>query len=442
MNKSKRLITAFLAAGVIGVTALTGCAYPSAGSSAEQASGTAGSDEAFGSQAEQSGSREHVSAEKTDEASSGDSTGAVTAAAGTMIDVSELYTERDLAQTADLSGAVTLTVSDGQTVTISEEGTYVLQGTAENATVCVEADTEAKVQIVLDGVSITNESAPCIYVKSADKVFVTTTDTENSLSVTGTFEADGSTNLDGVIFSRADLIFNGTGTLSITSTDNGIVGKDDVKFTGGTYVITADSKAVEANDSIRVCGGTFSLTAGTDGLHAENDEDDTLGWISISGGTIAIRAGDDGVHGDSVVQIDGGELDISAGEGIEGTYLQINGGTIAISASDDGINAARKSDSYYPTVEITGGDITVEMGQGDTDAVDSNGDLIISGGTIDITAQSAFDFDGTVEFTGGTVIINGQQVDSIPNQMMGGGMMGGMEGGPGDGGFGGGHRRP
>ena len=89
---------------------------------------------------------------------------------------SELFTDRDLEQTADLKGAKYYTVSDGEDITITEEWVYVLQWTAKNVTVFVEADKEAKVQIVLDGINITNTDSPCIYVKQADKVFVTTTD--------------------------------------------------------------------------------------------------------------------------------------------------------------------------------------------------------------------------------------------------------------------------
>ena len=51
----------------------------------------------------------------------------------------------------------------------------------------------------------------------------------------------------------------------------------------------------------------------------------------------------------------------------------------------------------------------------------SNGNLVIAGGTLDITAQSPFDYDGTCEKTGGTLIINGTETDSVTNQMMGGG---------------------
>ena len=79
-------------------------------------------------------------------------------------------------------------------------------------------------------------------------------------------------------------------------------------------------------------------------------------------------------------------------------------------------------------LEGRGGNIKITMGQGDTDGIDSNGDLYITGGTIDITGQSTCDYDGKAEKTGGTLIINGEETDTIPNQMMGG--HGGM-GGPG-----------
>ncbi len=341
------------------------------------------------------------------------------------------FTERDLEQTVDTSTASgTYTVSDGNDVHIVKEGIYVLTGTASNSTIYVEADDTAKVQLVLDGLNITNDSFPAIYVKTADKVFITTI-SESRLMVTGSFKADGDTNTDGVIFSKQDITFNGTGTLTIDSTNNGIVGKDDVKFTGGTYNITAKSKSVEANDSIRISDGTFSLAASTDGLHAENDDDASLGYIYISGGTFTIKAGDDAIHAQTVVQIDGGTFDITAAEGIEATYVQINDGTINISASDDGINAGAKSNAYTVGVEFNGGTTTITMGQGDTDGVDSNGNITVNGGTINITGQSSFDYDGTATFNGGTIIVNGEEVDTIPDQMLGNPGMGGFQQGGG-----------
>ena len=345
---------------------------------------------------------------------------------GSGLSADELFTERDLAQNADLSDAKELTVNSGKNVTISKAGVYHITGNAEECTIIVDAGDDDKVQIVLDGVTITNSDFPCVYVKNADKVFITLTG-DNSLSVTGTFKADGDTNTDGAIFSKDDLVLNGTGTLTIHSSDNGIVGKDDLKITGGTYKITASSKAVEANDSIRISDGSFTIKAGTDGLHAENEDDDTLGYIYIGGGSFSMNVGDDGIHAVSLVQIDSGSFTINAAECIEGTYIRINDGTFDLSSWDDGINAAKKSNSFTPTVEINGGTINITMSAGDTDGIDSNGNIIVNGGTINVMGNSTFDYDGTAQFNGGTIYCNSQQVTEIPNQMMGGGR-GGMGG--------------
>ena len=341
----------------------------------------------------------------------------------TLIDTNSLFTERDLEQTADTADATQIALTDGQDVTISAEGVYILTGSAENATIIVEAADTDKIQLVLDGVTITNQNAPAIYVKSADKVFVTSAG-ENALSTTGALGADGTTDLDAVIFSKSDLVLNGTGSLTISSAANGISGKDDLKFTGGTYTITAAKDAVEAHDSIRISGGTFTIDAGKDAFHSEDEDDDSVGYIYIAGGTFEIKAGDDAIQGTTYTIIDGGSFTISAAEGIEGTGVQINSGSISITASDDAINAAGKTSKFSPFIEINDGRISIDMGQGDTDAIDCNGSLTINGGTIDITAQSAFDYDGTGTLNGGTITVNGSAVTSLTQTGLGGAMGG------------------
>ena len=361
---------------------------------------------------------------------------------------SELFSKRDLSGDYDASEALAITLTgssaqadsdavqiSGSTVTITAEGTYILTGTLENGSVIVDVSKEEKVQLVLDGVTIHSETFAAVYVRQADKVFITLAEgSTNVLSNGGTFTQIDDSNVDAVIFSRDDLTLNGSGTLQISSPGgHGIVGKDEVTITGGVYEIIAADNAIRAKDSIAIAGGSFVLTAGDDGLHAENADDDSLGSIYIAGGSFSIQAADDAIHAHSLLQIDGGSFDLTAAEGMEASYIRINDGEISISASDDGVNAAYKSSAYTPTVEINGGTLSIVMGAGDTDGVDSNGDLIISGGTVDVTGRSAFDFDGTAQYTGGTIIVNGQTLDAIPNSMMGGGMggRGGFGGGPG-----------
>lgn len=344
------------------------------------------------------------------------------------------FTSRDLEQTADLTDAVTFTVSDGTDITVTEAGVYVLTGTASEVTVTVEAPDDAKVQLVLDDLQLTNSDFPCIYVKTADKVFVTLA-SDSSLSVTGAFRADGDTNTDGVIFSKQDLVLNGTAVLTVSSTDNGIVCKDDLKITGGTWQITAASKAFEAHDSIRVAGGVFTLSAGTDGFHAEDSDDSAAGYIYIADGDITVTCGDDAIHATTVCQIDGGTLNLTSAEGIEATFIRINGGAVSISASDDGINAANKSTACEVAVEFNGGEVSITMSGFDTDGVDSNGNIYMNGGTVTVNGAS-FDYDGSAQLNGGTLYVNGQQLASIPNQMMGGGMGGGRGGMSGQAGWG------
>ncbi|MCQ2522090.1 MAG: carbohydrate-binding domain-containing protein [Lachnospiraceae bacterium] len=283
------------------------------------------------------------------------------------------FSERDLVGTYDATNvADTIQLSDGEIYTIASSGTYVFSGTASEGQIVVDAE-DAKVQIVLNGVDITNSAGPVIYVKSADKVFVTLADgSNNTFRTTGEFQADGDTNVDGTIFSKSDLTINGSGALSIDSTEHGIVGKDDVKICGGDLVIKAAGHAIEGKDSIRLASsGSMILEAGKDGLHAGNDEEDEKGYIYIYEASLTINCESDAIDAEYICQIDGGILTISAGddaihadgdlyyndgkcevlscyEGLEGSTITVNGGDIDINASDDGMNAAGDSIAGNP----------------------------------------------------------------------------------------------
>lgn len=241
----------------------------------------------------------------------------------------DMFTERDLAGTYEESGAVYVTLSDdgitgetagvainGQTMTITAEGTYIFSGTLSEGQIVVDAD-NAKVQIVFDNVDITCASSAAVYVKSAEKVFVTLAEgSQNTLRNTDEYVAIDDNNIDAVIFAKSDLTLNGTGSLTIVSAEgHGIVSKDDLKITGGTYDITAAGHALSGKDSVRIADGTFILNAEKDGIHAENADDEEKGYIYIADGDFTITSDGDGMDASNIVQIEDGTLDITAGGG-------------------------------------------------------------------------------------------------------------------------------
>lgn len=221
----------------------------------------------------------------------------------------------DNSSTDDTVDGVTV---DGNVITITSGGTYIISGTLSEGQFVVDADDE-KVQLVLDNADINCATSAAIYIKSAGKTFITLAEgSENILMNTAEFETIDDNNIDAVIFSKDDLALNGSGTLTINSENgHGIVSKDDLKITGGTYNITAASHALSGKDSVRIAAGTFNLVSGKDGIHSENADDSSKGYVYIAGGEFTIDSTGDGIDASNIVQIDGGTFDITAGGGAE-----------------------------------------------------------------------------------------------------------------------------
>lgn len=238
---------------------------------------------------------------------------------GTKAAESEMdETEADKSETNETKAASSGVSISGNIITISKEGTYVLSGALSEGQIVVDADS-AKVQLVLDNVDITCASSAAIYVKNADKTFITLAeDSENILMNTVEYEAIDDNNIDAVIFSKDDLTLNGKGTLTINSEyGHGIVSKDDLKLVSGTYNITAKNHALSGKDSMRIAAGTYNLTSGKDGIHSENADDDEKGFVYIASGDFTIESTGDGIDASYVVQIDDGDFEITAGGGAE-----------------------------------------------------------------------------------------------------------------------------
>lgn len=240
-----------------------------------------------------------------------------------------MFTWRDLDSSYSEAEAILITLDgetvsasseevkhDGNIVTLCNEGCYIIRGTADDLSIVVDADSSAKLQLVLDGADITSADSAPILVRQADKVFVTLADkSENRLANGGEFaESDDGT--DAAVFSREDISFNGTGSLEITSpSGHGIVAKDDLVIASGQYTISCASHGINANDSIRISDAGLNVTAGKDALHAENSDDEELGFVYIAGGSFELSAQGDGISASAYAQIDDGEFNITAGGG-------------------------------------------------------------------------------------------------------------------------------
>ena len=357
-----------------------------------------------------------------------------------LMKTDDFFSERDKKTEYDSTKAITVTLEEstaktsssnvvvnGGSITILKEGIYVFTGNLSNGQIIVDADEKAKVQIVLDNANISMNNNAAIFVKEADKVFVTTSSgSKNVLKAIGEFKNTGDTNVDATIFSKVDITFNGKGTLEVCSeTSHGIVSKDELVITSGDYLIDSSSHCLDGKDNVKIAGGSFVLKSDKDGIHSENTDDTSKGYIYIQDGKFEINVSDDGISGTGAVQIDGGELVINAEkEGIEGYSLNILGGEINISAGDDGLNVSggREGDGTM-YVNIAGG-ITKLNAKGD--GVDSNGNFYVSAGELYVEgpvsgANGTLDYAGEGKITGGILFAsgNGQMEQNISSATQG-----------------------
>jgi len=303
----------------------------------------------------------------------------------------------------------------GSTITIKDEGTYVITGTLDDGMVIIDSDDTDKTQIVLNGVNINSQNSAAIYIKQSDKVFITLQEgTKNILSNSGSFESIDENEIDGVIFSKDDLTLNGAGILEIKSPGgHGIVSKDDLIVTGGKYVLDVVSHGLSANDMLAIADGEFNITSGEDSIHCDKN-------VLLQNGVYEIDAKDDAIHADETLLIDGGKINITNSyEGLEALDIEITGGEVQIVASDDGLNAAGGTDQsgfggvgndqFGGAGGRPGGRPGGHGGEfGGMQSGSSDGSIVISGGSLYIKASGdGIDANGTLEISGGSVTVCG-----------------------------------
>lgn len=332
-----------------------------------------------------------------------------------QLDTSDMFSDRDKEIGYDETQSVSIELADNgitatadsveitdSVVTIKDEGTYILTGTLSDGQVVIDADGK-KVQLVLNGVDITSKSSAAIYVKAADKVFITLADkSENKLTTSAEYVAIDDNNIDAVIFSKDDITLNGEGTLAVTSkAGNAITSKNDLKVTSGTYTLEAAGHGLEAKDSIRVAGGEISITSGKDGLHSENSDEADKGYVYIAGGTIDITSVGDGIDASYIVQIDSGKMKIVSGGGSANapahTQQQPQRDGQRRGRPTDGQNSA---DGQIPP-ETTETEDTVS-----TKGIKSDSVIFLNNGELDIdSVDDGIHANGSIEVADGTYAI-------------------------------------
>lgn len=183
---------------------------------------------------------------------------------------------------------------------------------------------------------------------------------------------------------------------------------------------TVSAKGIKADNEILISGGTVRISSVDDALHANGDASfesgsQAKGNITVSGGELTIVSGDDGMHADNVLTISGGTVSVAQShEGLEANQIYLEGGTVNVYGDDDGINAAKSGKAVTPCIYIKGGLITVRTPSGDTDGIDSNGNMVVTGGMTLVMGGSSsggmsgsVDLDGNLSVTGGMIIALG-----------------------------------
>ncbi|SHK35901.1 carbohydrate-binding domain-containing protein [Fibrobacter sp. UWEL] len=229
------------------------------------------------------------------------------------------------------------------------------------------------------------------------------------------------------------------GTINITKAgDDGIQAFNAIMISDSisepAINVTSTGKGVSSDNHIYINGGKVTVTSGDDGVHSNMN-------IYFNGGYTTITAkGNDGVHADSTLYVNDGTIYVKESyEGLEAWYIRVSGGATEVHATDDAWNAAGGKDgsgnttpgggnnwgwmgapggmggwggmsSGSGTLIVTGGHHYLNVGSGDTDGMDSNGELTVSGGVVIVECQlsggmgGSFDSDGTATLSSKTVL--------------------------------------
>ena len=278
---------------------------------------------------------------------------------------------------------------------IKQAGVYEISGSLSNGSIYVNVDNESEVHLILNGVSVHNETGAALYCKKASKVTVTLAEgSENSLSDGGAYVlAEGEDEPDATLYAKHDLVLNGTGSLLVESVfTDGIKGKDSLYILEGTYSVTAADDGIVGRDLLYVSGGNITVTSAGDALKSSNDTDGTLGNILIDNGAFSLASQKDGIQAENTVTINGGSFTIQSGGGSANATgkkddMGFGGGRGMWGDWQTGNQTTEDTESAKGIkanngVTIAGGTFSLDC---QDDGVHSNQDVLIAGGVFEIS---------------------------------------------------------
>lgn len=275
---------------------------------------------------------------------------------------------------------------DGQTVTITQAGTYQIAGTLGDGALIVESAENAKITLVLGGVSIKNSTGAAIQIATADDVTIelaegTTNVLQSGEEVDIAAATEGEEASGGALQSKADLKIKGKGSLTVLGyLNNGIHCTKDLKIKNGNIRVTALGHGIKGKNSVTVSGGTVTVTSGKDGITSDETENEEKGFVTIENGEIIITSAGDGVSAETTLTVTGGVISIISGGGSANAQQKTDNmrdwWDFDNSASDDD-SVSCKGLKAGKALVISGGSITIDA---QDDALHTDGDMTISGG--------------------------------------------------------------
>jgi len=281
---------------------------------------------------------------------------------------------------------------NGSTATITDAGTYSLSGSLTDGQIIVDTQSEQAVQLILNGVNISNSaSAPINIVNAKKTILILADNTENIISdatiyVFANLETDEP---NAAIFSKGGLTIAGNGSLTVSGNYNdGIASKDGLVIASGTITVTAVDDGIRGKDYLVVKNGSLTVNAGGDGLKSDNEEDAAKGYISIENGVFNVTSGGDAITAQTDVLITAGDFTLTSGGG--------SATGVSDSVSAKGIKAVAN-------LNIDSGFFTINSAD---DALHTNGNLVINTGTFAVKAgDDGMHADATLTINGGDINI-------------------------------------